>query len=121
MLFLTLMLIIFNLLISLLLMDFSILVAPWRKDGVYPACRTMLFFAENLLVLSVICDLMYSKEYEILFLKLSEGFSVSIEATSPSLLPVCLLAGRTIVLFPCSERNFEVSILISPTKTISVK
>lgn len=51
------------------------------------------------------------------FRKLSEGFSISVEATSPSLFPVCLLAGRTSV-----ERRMEQgSILISPTKTISVR
>lgn len=43
-----------NLLISLLLMDFSIPVTPWRKNDVYSVYRTVLFLAENLLVLSVI-------------------------------------------------------------------
>lgn len=43
-----------NLLISLLLMYFNILVTPWRKDGVCPAYSTKLFFVENLVVLSVV-------------------------------------------------------------------
>lgn len=52
-----------NLLISVLLMDFSIPVTPWRRDGVYPVYRTMLFFAENLLVLSVIWCTLKSMTY----------------------------------------------------------
>lgn len=43
-----------NLLISLLLMYFNILVTPWRKYGVCPARSTKLFFVENLVVLSVV-------------------------------------------------------------------
>lgn len=77
-----------NLLISLLLMYFNILVTPWRKYGVCPAHSTKLFFVENLVVLSVVWCTLKSMRY--FFKKLSDDFSISDEVTSASFFPICL-------------------------------